>query len=146
MMCGVLSALSTRDLRVSEVIQLSLCFFKSHLEVGWCISLIHVVLYASVRQLAALKMSKALDFNILILLIQLQGTETSRIQFVLLRSWSSVRLARDWEFVPSAHRERELLTSPPRVSAVLHCVSDAGHECISAVSAVTESPGHPVRS
>lgn len=45
-----------------------------------------------------------------------------------------------------SQRERELLTSPPRVSAVLHCVSGAGHECISAVSAVTESPGHPVRS
>lgn len=58
------------------------------------------------ESVGSIKNIPSFRFPHLILFIQLQGMETSRIQFVL-QSWSSTILAQDWEFASYTERERE---------------------------------------
>lgn len=58
------------------------------------------------KTVGSIKNIQSFRFPHLILFIQLQGTETSRIQFVL-QSWSWTRLAQDRESALYRERERE---------------------------------------
>lgn len=128
----------------ADVIQLSFCVLD-RLKSFWGRLMYFINPHGSLcfaKTVGSIKNIQSFRFPHLILFIQLQGTETSRIQFVL-QSWSWTRLARDWESALYTKRERErvrgggrvrwreqLLTSvrPPQVSRVLDCVSEATHK------------------
>lgn len=76
------------------------------------------------ESVGSIKNIPSFRFPHLILFIQLQGMETSRIQFVL-QSWSSAILAQDWEF---AFTERE--GGEGRGGRVVDiCTSTSGQSC-----------------
>lgn len=93
---------------VADVIQLSFCVLdqsKSFWGRLMCIINPHSSSCFG-KSVGSMKDIQRFRFPRLIPLIQLQGMETFRIQFVL-QSWSAVILARDWECASRTDRERE---------------------------------------
>lgn len=93
--------------RVTDVIQPSFCVLdrsKSFWGRLMCIINPHSSSCFG-KSVGSIKNIQRFRFPRLIPLIQLQGMETFRIQFVL-QSWSAVILARDWECASRTQRER----------------------------------------